>query len=72
MVFLELGVGDMTPSNIKFPFWEMVRNWVNVQLVSINLENASVPEHIKDRTVTIHEDIYVALVKVAQKADCLI
>ena len=63
IVFLELGVGDMTPSIIKFPFWEMTRNLKNARLICMNAGETQAPEHIKDKTVMLPMDIAEALHK---------
>ena len=57
VLFLELGVGDMTPSIIKLPFWEMTYNFQNTFYVSINKERSSSPAHLKERAMAISEDI---------------
>lgn len=57
VLFLELGVGDMTPSIIKLPFWEMTYNFKNTFYVSINKERYSSPEHLRERAMVISEDI---------------
>lgn len=53
IVFLELGVGDMTPSIIKYPFWAMTKKFKDAHLISINMTKISAPEHIKEKTVVI-------------------
>lgn len=57
VLFLELGVGDMTPSIIKLPFWEMTYNFKNTFYVSINKERISAPAHLKERAMAISDDI---------------
>ena len=57
VLFLELGVGDMTPSIIKLPFWEMTYNFPNTFYVSINRERYSAPAHLGERAMAISEDI---------------
>lgn len=57
VIFLELGVGDMTPSIIKLPFWKMTTNFPNTFYISINKEKSSEPEHLRGRTMVISEDI---------------
>lgn len=61
VLFLELGVGDMTPSVIRLPFWEMVRKNEQTFFASINLEKSSEPEQFKDRAVNISADIVAVL-----------
>ena len=57
VLFLELGVGDMTPSIIKLPFWEMTYNFKNTFYISINRERSSAPAHLKERAMVISDDI---------------
>lgn len=67
IVFLELGVGDMTPGIIKFPFWEMTHNQENSNLICINQGKVLAPEHIRDKTVMLPMDIGEALKKIREK-----
>ncbi|MDO5294520.1 MAG: hypothetical protein Q4F05_17435 [bacterium] len=67
IVLLELGVGDMTPSIIKFPFWEMAQKWENANLISVNFGKTSAPKHIEDKTVVVCSDIQEALIKMEQE-----
>ncbi|MBU3174623.1 hypothetical protein KPL49_24555 [Clostridium estertheticum] len=57
VLFLELGVGDMTPSIIKLPFWKMTASYPNTFYISINHEKSSTPEHLQGRAIAISEDI---------------
>lgn len=57
IVFLELGVGDMTPSIIKYPFWTMTKQFKDAHLISINMTKISAPEHIKEKTIVIPMDL---------------
>lgn len=57
LLLLELGVGDMTPSVIKLPFWDMTAKFTDTYLVTINLETTSVPEHLKGKYLTICDDL---------------
>lgn len=61
IVFLELGVGDMTPAIIKFPFWEMTAKMDHARLISINYHEVSKPQHIRDKTVLITMDLKDAI-----------
>lgn len=67
VVLLELGVGFNTPAIIRFPFEKMVREQKNWTLVRLNLEEAVVPESLKDRAVGINQDIARSIVDIAQK-----
>lgn len=67
VLFWELGVGDMTPGVIRLPFWEMVKENDNAFYVRVNLDKASVPEHIKNRAMNITADIGKVLNDVKQR-----
>ena len=47
VLLLELGVGEMTPSIIKLPFWELTAKNENVFYACLNREAAHRPEHIE-------------------------
>ena len=53
----ELGVGEMTPSIIKLPFWEMTYKNEKVFYACLNQKKSSVPEHIKDKGIYIAGDL---------------
>lgn len=57
LLLLELGVGDMTPSVIKLPFWDMTSKFPDTFLVTVNLEKASAPEQLKGKSLAIREDL---------------
>ena len=57
ILFLELGVGTMTPKFIKEPFWEMTSSLPSAYYISINPKDALVPREIKDKGLAINEDI---------------
>lgn len=57
VLFLELGIGDMTPSIIKLPFWKMTASFPNTFYISINHEKSSAPGHLGGRSMAIPEDI---------------
>ena len=69
IVLLELGVGDMTPSIIKLPFWEMTASFPNVHLINVNLEKTTPPEHLKGRITTIPMEIGIFLQKLRNEMD---
>lgn len=60
-LFLELGVGMMTPMFIKEPFMNMVYQWPNAFYVTINPQHAIVPKEIARRSLAIHADIALTL-----------
>lgn len=57
VVLLELGVGEMTPSIIKLPFWEMTYKNEKVFYACLNQKKSSTPEHIKDKRIYIAGDL---------------
>ena len=57
ILFLELGVGRMTPMFIQEPFWNMTYSWPNAFYITINPKDAIVPEELKQKGLAIHEDI---------------
>jgi len=57
VVLLELGVGEMTPSIIKLPFWEMTYKNEKVFYACLNQKKSSAPEHIKDKGIYIAGDL---------------
>lgn len=57
ILFLELGVGTMTPMFIKEPFWEMTHSLPNAYYISINPKDAVVPREISEKGLAINEDI---------------
>ncbi|MMZ43448.1 hypothetical protein D1872_49970 [compost metagenome] len=56
VVFIELGVGRMTPNIIKYPFSQMTYNWQNAFLVRINQGEAPTPM-LKNKSITMDADI---------------
>lgn len=57
LVLLELGVGFNTPTIIRFPFENLVRENKNISLIRLNLDEAVVPESFGKRAIGINEDI---------------
>lgn len=57
LLLLELGVGDMTPSVIKYPFWDMLERFPDTRLVSVNLEKSDVPEYLKASNVHVTAEL---------------
>lgn len=68
LLLLELGVGDMTPSVIKLPFWDMTAKFPDAFLVTVNLAKTSAPEHLKGKSLTICEDLSCFLQGVKQES----
>lgn len=57
ILFLELGVGTMTPMFIKEPFREMTYSLPGAYYITINSKNAVVPRNIETKGIAIKEDI---------------
>lgn len=57
VLFLELGVGQMTPMFIKEPFWNMTYSWPDAYYITINPKDALLPKELKGKGLAIHEDI---------------
>ena len=57
LLFLELGVGRMTPMFIKQPFWNMTYSWKSSFYVTINPKDALLPSEIAERGMAMKYDI---------------
>ena len=57
VLFLELGVGGMTPSIIELPFWDMTRRNPNAFYLRVNKGKASEPRQLMGRSLTVTGDI---------------
>lgn len=57
ILFLELGVGRMTPMFIREPFWNMTYSWPKAFYIAINPQDALLPKELKEKGFTIKEDI---------------
>ncbi len=66
-LFLELGVGMMTPMFIKEPFMNMVYQWSQAYYVTINPQHAIVPREIAGKSLAIQDDIAVTLKRLLGK-----
>lgn len=56
-VLLELGAGFNTPAIIRSPFENLMREYKNMSLIRLNLDEAVVPEEFGERAVGINEDM---------------
>ena len=57
MLFLELGVGRLTPMFIQEPFWNLTFSLPDASYISVNAEYDFLPEQIEDKGLTILGDI---------------
>lgn len=71
VLFLELGVGTMTPKFIKEPFWELTQSLPDAYYISINPQDALVPQGIKEKGLAIKKDIAEVLQEALQEKSCL-
>ena len=67
VLFLELGVGAMTPMFIKEPFWNYVYQWPGgAHYVPITRDHAYVPNEISDRSLAFDTEIDKVLHRAAE------
>ena len=50
-------MGEMTPSIIKLPFWELTARNENVFYACINREASHSPEHLQGRSLYLQGDL---------------
>ena len=65
-LLLELGVGEMTPSIIKLPFWELTAKNENVFYTCLNREASHSPEHLRERSLYLQGDLAETLAALRQ------
>ncbi|MBM7000732.1 NAD-dependent protein deacetylase [bacterium] len=57
ILYLELGVGRMTPMFIQEPFWHLASANPNATYVAVNLQTDFLPKALEDRGVSLKADI---------------
>ena len=57
ILFLELGVGRMTPMFIQEPFWNLTLNLPQARYIAVNDRYVFLPKEIEDRGMVITGDI---------------
>ncbi len=57
VLYLELGVGNNTPSIIKWPFWNYTNANKNAYYTCISYNDAYAPDNISKRSICLLEDI---------------
>lgn len=57
ILFLELGVGRMTPMFIQEPFWKLTYSIPQAHYITINSRDAILPDIIRDKGYAIKHDI---------------
>ena len=68
VLFLELGVGMMTPMFIKEPFMNMVYQWPDAFYATINPRHAIIPKEIASKSLAINDDIAFTLKELLGKS----
>lgn len=66
ILFIEIGVGRMTPMFIQEPFWEMTNYLPQAFYINFNSRDALTNPAIKDRSILITSDTEKALQQIAQ------
>lgn len=61
LLLLELGVGNNTPSIIKYPFWRLAVQQPNITYATISLKNVVCPPQIDEQSICIQADIRTVL-----------
>lgn len=69
ILFLELGVGRMTPMFIQEPFWNLTYQLPQAFYITINPKDALLPKEIEKKGLAIKEDIAVALEEAVKLKD---
>lgn len=67
VLFLELGVGRMTPMFIQEPFWALTNNIVGAYDVMVNRDYQFLPQQIEDKGEAIKDDLAKVLQDVRKK-----
>lgn len=57
LLLLELGVGEMTPSIIKMPFWALAQHLPNAFYANLNIAPTKAPLQLGDRALHLNADI---------------
>ncbi len=68
VLFLEMGVGLITPGIIKYPFWQQVAKNPQAYYRSLNDGQAQAPAQIASRSLCIDGDMTPVLARAAAKA----
>lgn len=67
ILFIEIGIGRMTPMFIQQPFWEMTNYLPNSFYINFNPKDALTNPAIADRSLLIQSDTEEALKQIAQQ-----
>lgn len=66
VLFLELGVGRLTPMSIQEPFWQLTQNLPDAYDIMVNRDYQFLPQAIEDKGIAIKADLRQALDDVVQ------
>lgn len=69
ILFLELGVGEMTPGIITLPFWSMTAKLPDAHLLSVNITGDSAPLQLGSKEEAIQADLST-LLSAARTGNC--
>lgn len=67
ILFIELGVGRMTPMFIQEPFWNLTHMLTSSHYISINKDYSFLPKQIEERGMVIKADILKVLKDVVNR-----
>lgn len=65
VVFLEIGVGEMTPGVITFPFWSMTQRHPHAAYIQINVGEREEPRHLAGKSLVVPGDATQCLKAIA-------
>ncbi len=66
VLLLEFGVGFNTPGIIRYPFEQMTSIFPNFKLIRFNDTYSSVPNNIKDQSISVNESILDVIRKIGE------
>ena len=66
ILFLELGVGRMTPMFIQEPFWNLTLNLPDAYYIAVNEQYDFLPKDIEEKGMVIKRDIAKVLKDAAE------
>ena len=69
LLFIELGVGRLTPMFIQEPFWNLTASLKDAFYISVNNQYDFLPEQIEEKGIMIVEDIAKVLEDVRKKME---
>ena len=67
ILFMELGVGRMTPMFIQEPFWNLTLNLPNAYYIAVNAQYDFLPKDIEEKGMVMKGDIAKVLKDAAER-----